>query len=267
MDDQMTMIDNATIEELDAMLETPEPAQPEAIQQPESVAEPKVESVEEQLAALRAEVAKNQKQLKDKEDFINQRNQEIGLLRKQTRAKQQAELDRELTEEEILENPKLAVEKAIERKQLLEKMDEERQAEVMEEIKGQHKQLLDKMVPQFEDSKATILEVMKADGLPEEMLAQFSDNPTATLHPQLIFQLAKRAEAFREIADLKQQLMEAGKKPLKVVENLNNYGKAKSPVTNAPATNPRPASKLAGLKESDIDKMSIEQLNELIKEF
>lgn len=267
MDDQMAVIDNAqTPEELEQLLTAaPEEAtapEPKSDDSGEQAQEP---TLEDRLAKLEELNQRFEKQLKDKDDFINQRNAEVGLLRKQLRDKQKAELAPELTNDEILENPKAAIEKAIERAKAKEKLDAEEQQAAFHEAKKQTQELLTRMLPDFDDSKAAILEVMQSDGVPGEMVKQFEADPVGMLHPSVIFQLAKRAELFKEVQTLKAQLAEAEKRPAKMADNISKYAGAKSPTAKAPAVTKK-STKLEGLTEADIDNMTLEQLNELQKE-
>ena len=270
--DQMAAIDNATSEELELMLNapTPEGDAPEAETPTEApapetpdTAEAKAEPAPAKLQELEERVAKYEKQLKDKEAFINQRNQEIGALRKQLLDKKAEALaeDVEPSEEEILRDPKAAVRKAIERAKEREHIDAQRQAEAQNEAIEQTRRVLLNLVPTFEQDKATILEVMKADGAKPEQIAQFEKDPTS-LHPALVYQLQKRAAMHKEIQTLKEKL---NGEPKKLADNLAKFGNAKNPTSQAPAPKMQ-SKKLDQLTEADIDKMSLAELDALQKE-
>lgn len=272
--DQMAAIDNATSEELELMLNLPTEANADAdtaetpteAPAPETkpeTAEAKAEPTPTKLQELEERMAKYEKQLKDKEAFINQRNQEIGTLRKQLLDKKAEALaeDVEPSEEEILRDPKAAVRKAIERAKEREHIDAQRQAEAQNEAIEQTRQVLLNLVPTFEQDKATILEVMKADGAKPEQIAQFEKDPTS-LHPALVYQLQKRAAMHKEIQTLKEKL---NGEPKKLADNLAKFGNAKNPTSQAPAPKMQ-SKKLDQLTEADIDKMSLAELDALQKE-
>ena len=268
--DQMAAIDNATSEELELMLNpTPEadetaetPTEAPAPETPDT-AEAKAEPAPTKLQELEERMAKYEKQLKDKEAFINQRNQEIGTLRKQLLDKKAEALaeDVEPSEEEILRDPKAAVRKAIERAKEREHIEAQRQAEAQNEAVEQTRQVLLNLVPTFEQDKPTILEVMKADGAKPEQIAQFEKDPTS-LHPALVYQLQKRAAMHKEIQTLKEKL---NGEPKKLADNLAKFGNAKNPTSQAPAPKMQ-SKKLDQLTEADIDKMSLAELDALQKE-
>lgn len=265
--EQMALIDNASPEELEQMLNSETPATPETEQhtaeQPPQQAE---KSADERLKEFEERMAKYEKQLRDKESFINQRNQEIGQLRKKLSEYQAKVLAEsvEPTDEEIIQDPKAAVKKAIERAEEKKRLEAEREAEMQTELARQNEELLHRLVPTFDTDRTDIVEVMKADGIPQDMVAGFEANPTV-LHPSIIFQLQKRAEMMREIKTLKAKLGEAKAEPKKIADNLAKYGQAKSPVTQQPPT-PKPNKRIDSLTEADIDKLSLEELKELSKE-
>ena len=264
--DQMAAIDNASPEELEQMLSVPtEESEPETTEPgtSESEAKPVEPPTPDKFKELEERMAKYEKQLKDKEAFINQRNQEIGNLRKQLLDKRAAELaeDVEPSEEEILKDPKAAVRKAIERAKEREELDKQRQMDAEHTAIEQTKQVLINLVPTFEQDKPAMLEVMRADGADAKLIEQFDQNPTS-LHPAIVYQLQKRAEMYRELQALKEKL---NGEPKKLADNLAKFGNAKSPTTQAPASKPK-SKRLDSLTESDINKMSLEELNELQKE-
>lgn len=272
--DQMAAIDNATSEELELMLNLPTEANANAetaeVPTDTSVPEPKPNTAEAQaeptpakLQELEERMAKYEKQLKDKESFINQRNQEIGLLRKQLLNKKAEELaeDVEPSEEEILRDPKAAIKKAIERAKERENLQAQQQAEAQNEAIEQTRQVLHKLVPTFEQDKPAILEIMKADKADAKLIERFDNDPTS-LHPALVYQLQKRAEMYKELQALKEKV---SAEPKKLADNLSKFGNAKSPTSQAPVSNPK-SKRLDSLTEADIDKMSLDELNALQRE-
>ena len=265
--EQIALIDNASPEELEQMLNSETPATPETEQPTAEQQQPAAEKpAEDRLKEFEERMAKYEKQLRDKESFINQRNQEIGQLRKKLSEYQSKVLaeDVEPTDEEIIQDPKAAVKKAIERAEEKKRLEAEREAEMQSEIARQNEELLHRLVPTFDTDRTDIVEVMKADGIPQDMVAGFEANPTV-LHPSIIFQLQKRAEMMREIKTLKAKLGEAKAEPKKIADNLAKYGQAKSPVTQQPST-PKSNKRLDTLSEADIDRLSLEELKELSKE-
>lgn len=269
--DQMAAIDNATSEELELMLnpapsaddaEVPTNTEAPVPDQPDT-ANVQAEPTSGKLTELEERMAKYEKQLKDKEDFINQRNQEIGLLRKQLLEKKAEALaeDVEPNEEEILRDPKAAIKKAIERAKDRELLQKQQDMEAHQEAVEQTRQVLQRLVPTFEESKPIILELMKVDKADAHLIEQFDRDPT-TIHPALVYQLQKRAELYKELQALKEKTSE---EPKKLASNLSKFGNAKSPTSQAPTTAPK-SKRLDNLTEADIDKMSLAELDALQKE-
>lgn len=267
--DQLTVIDNATSDELEAMLtqgteetsdetveatETPAP-------EPEKPAEPAEKSeVEKRLEAL-------EKRLKDKDDFINQRNAEIGILRKQLRDQKLAELgeEEEINRDELIDDPKAAIKKAVERAEKRKALEAERQNEMNTELMERNRQMVEQFLPNLGDVKPAIAEVLKADGAAEQLIAQFDADPANTFMAPVVFQLAKRAELQKKVSELEKKLAKYEENANRIVNNATKFSGAKSPVARtAPA--PRASKKLDNLTEADIDRMSLEELQELQKE-
>jgi hypothetical protein len=273
--DQMAAIDNATSEELELMLNLPTEANADAenaevpatteapVPDQPDTANVQAEPTPAKLAELEERMAKYEKQLKDKEDFINQRNQEIGLLRKQLLEKKAEALaeDAEPNEEEILRDPKAAIKKAIERAKDRELLQKQQDMEAHQEAVEQTRQVLQRLVPTFEESKPIILELMKVDKADAHLIEQFDRDPT-TIHPALVYQLQKRAELYKELQALKEK---TSAEPKKLADNLSKFGNAKSPTSQAPVSNPK-SKRLDSLTEADIDRMSLDELNALQRE-
>lgn len=250
---QQTLGTEAVQEEISDTTE-PEPEEPEQT-------DPSAE-----LEKLKLENEKYKKQLKDKDDFINRRNAEVGLLRKQLKERKEALMNEDLSDEEIMENPKEAIKKALERKEQIKALEEEEQKLDIEDIRARNREIIDRLVPNFEDVTPNIAEVLASDGAPPEMIERFSSDPALTIPPAVIFQLSKRAELQARIAELEAKLAQSKDAPKKIIDNIQKFSQSKSPVASAPTTARKSPVKLANLTEADIDKMSLEELQELEKE-
>jgi len=269
--DKLTMIDNASSpEELESMLlevATPDdsgeqPAKEVAAEVPEEEQAPEKSDVEKRLELL-------EKRLKDKDDFINQRNAEVGLLRKQLREKQRAELDAEdetIDESALLDNPKEAIQRAVERAKKRDALEAEHKAESSNEMYAQNQRIIEQFVPNLSDVTPGIIEVLKSDGAPQEMISQFEQSPHTVFMAPLVIQLAKRAEMATRIADLEKKIAKYEAGTAKIVDNASKFGGAKSQVSNGPATTKTSGKRLNNLTQVDIDKMTLEELQELEKE-
>lgn len=290
----ITDLDNATPEQLEEMLteltsqsDAP-PAEetavveqntPEAEEQPETN---ELETLKQQVEELKKANERNEKQLKDKEVFIQKRSQEIGELRKQLAAKREAlinKVERDIPEDEIINDPKAALKKALREQQSvseeLEHLNKQDKELAIEQARQQHSQLIQRMIPGLPDIEEDILSVIKADydadeGVDEQtktqMLSQFKENLAERLNPAVLFQLARRARDQKIINELRAEIEQLKSAPDKLTTNINKFA-GKAPVTAAPASPKKGAISLKNLTEADIDKMSLEELAELEKQF
>lgn len=272
-----TDLDGQTPEQLEELLQktlqadetepdTQEPGDTE--KEPETDTEDGEHDLAARIKELEAQQAKYEKRLKDKEAFIQNRNSEIGRLRQELRERKKAILDEEeLSDEEILQDPKAAIKKALKLQKEKEKLDKDDQKLAIEEAAQQNRNVAMKLVPGLEDMRDDMVEVLKSDGVPEQLVEDFRENPASTLHASVLFQMAKRVAARKKIAELEAKISELQKRPEKITSNIDKFSKSKSPLSSAPASGKKSgSSKLKGLTEADIDKMSLEELTELQKE-
>lgn len=290
----ITDLDNATPEQLEEMLteltsqsDAPPAEEPAVVEQdtPEAEGQPEtneLETLKQQVEELKKANERNEKQLKDKEVFIQKRSQEIGELRKQLAAKREAlinKVERDIPEDEIINDPKAALKKALREQQSvseeLEHLDKQDKELAIEQARQQHSQLIQRMIPDLPDIEEDILSVIKADydadeGVDEQtktqMLSQFKENLAERLNPAVLFQLARRARDQKTINELRAEIEQLKSAPDKLTTNINKFA-GKAPVTAAPASPKKGAISLKNLTEADIDKMSLEELAELEKQF
>lgn len=258
-------LDGKSSEDLQAMLDglvnesepATEPNEPEA----EGEKQPAPASEEPSVDSLKEMVAKLQKQVQDKEAFILQRNQEIGLLRKKAReAQPEPELD--ITDEEMIASPKEALKKALKQHEQRKAEAQTQQEQEAQDFRRQAQEAISAWAPKYDETVPEIIELMKADQAPESLLSQFKSDPVATLNPAVTFQLIKRIEAQRRIKELETQLAEAQKRPADMVSKIQQAGRAKPVATTTPPS-PKKHAVLDNLTEADIDRMSADELKKL----
>lgn len=173
------------------------------------------------ITVLKTQVEKLEKRLKDKDDFINRRNAEIGELRKK------ATLNREVLSEKIFTDPVGAFQ---DMQVANDAQKEISRIETSQFIDINKKAVLDAM-PNFETLKDTIFEIAKEDGLPEQNLAAFKENLYAE-PAEVLYILGKRAEQRiainardKELSDLRNKIKELEGKPdalLQKIEKASN---------------------------------------------
>ena len=144
------MLEGKSSEDLQALLDevtkpTEEPPAPEA----EGEKQPSDESAEPDVNALKDMVAKLQKQVQDKEAFILQRNQEIGLLRKKAR-ELTPEPDIDVTDEEMIASPKEALKKALKQHEQRKIDEQAKQEQESQEFRRQAQEAISTWAPKFE---------------------------------------------------------------------------------------------------------------------
>lgn len=285
----LEQIDNATPEELEAMMEqvngndtsgedqqtgqepnettqTDETSTDGDEDQGENQDEP---TLEERLAKLEEDNKTLSKRVKDKDVFIEQRNAEIGKMRKQIRDKQLAEMPDEVdvNSDEFFDDPVKATQAIIEAKEKKKALLEEEETEHVEQMKSKLKQQVLSYEPAYEEKVPGIIEILKADEAPAEIIEKFKENPYSFFNSAVTLQLVKRNILTKRVAELEAQLAEAKGEPAKIIAKVNQYGKNKSKVTTS-----RPAAKIGGkdpmanLTQKDIDNMSYEELAELEKQ-
>ncbi len=255
-------LDSKSSEDLQAMLDDmvkpdPEPAEPEATAEETPAPEDPAKMLEE----IKAQNAKLLKQVQDKEAFILQRNQEVGLLRKQLKEKlPEPELD--ITDEEMIASPKEALKKALKQHEQRKIEAQTQQEQEASEFRRQAQEAITAWAPDYDTHVPDLIELMKEDKAPDALLTQFKNDPVATLNPAVTFQLIKRLEANRRIKELEAKLAEAQKRPADMVSKIQQAGRAK-PVATTTAPSPKKHAILDNLTEADIDRMSMEDLKKL----
>ena len=270
-------IDELSEEELDTALKqvTNPETNEEGTQSEETPAEPKEDdgepkeelSIEDRLKALEEQNQKLSKRVKDKDSYIEQRNAEIGLLRKQIRQRELDELpdDVDIESDEFLDNPKEAINKVLAAKEKKKELLEKEKREQLQQAIEQNRKMVEEVEPDFEERIPDIVKILKADKAPDNVIKSFEENPHATFPAVVTMQLAKRANLEKRVAELEAQLKEANGKPNKIIDNINKYGKTKSKVTSSAPTK-KGKGILEGLTEQDIDNLSLEELEELEKQ-
>jgi hypothetical protein len=261
----------ASDEDLDAFLDSSdEDYQEEGIDEPEeepvdeqAPTKQQGESIEARLARLEAENANLKNQRRDTQSFLGRRATEIGELRAQLR-QAHSQLEAKLTEEEDTLPPRevAKLQGQIER---IETRDRELQGEHAMEVA---KDTVRKHVQPWQEMNNDIASVLLSDGIPEEKVIAFIQDPYQYASGTEIVHLANRAKAVRiatilleENKALKAQLAGKPQKPSparKVVENLSQ---ASQPGVNGvqrgrvPQSRPVSREDVAGLSDAEIDRI------------
>lgn len=240
----LVSIHEASMEDLDNFLSMPEEDEGEkqetepAQQQTREAAKPEVQEDDDKVTISKSELAKMAKMLEQKEGYIQRRNTDVGNLRKQI-ADRDAEIARlqQGLDDKFLTNPKeafqdtLKLEKNLEAKKSLEAEEQEilRESEAREVIERHLK-------PEEIDFNS-MAAVLRADGIAEEYVNYFQQNPLRSVQPETLIQLAKRsaertkvASVLKNLVDytkgLESQLEKANLKPKNILKKIQAASQA-----------------------------------------
>lgn len=265
----------ASDDDLTAFLENADKADVEAAPVEESkAAEPETEEAEQPkaddpTAALAAKVEQMQKQLQGQELLIKRRTSEIADLKQ--RLAPYLNIKKEQLDELYLDSPSKAMELQLAKQQAETKFQELSQEEQQLQNQAQAQALLAQHAGPDGFDVETIAQALLSDGLPQEYVQAFVQNPYAAALPETLIQLAKRGQAEKqakqyqavatELAYYLQKMMEeANQAPNKVLANIQNAMKAGPQVTASSGGR----GGVRGPSTDDLSSLSDAELNELL---
>lgn len=211
------------------------------------------------LELLKEQVRVLSKRVEDKERFIQNRNQEIGDLRKRLRAEAQAL--REEIPDLMIEDPVAGVER------VLQARDREEQAARMEatEIFEANKVAVSEFCPNFEDRIDEVAAIAKSDGVPPEMIRAFRNNPYAT-SPKLIRMLLSRADGAKEQESLRAALAKEKAERESVASRIAKAAAQTRVTGKTPAAPGGEGGRFKDLRETDIGELSDAELDAFLSQ-
>ena len=222
---------------------------------------PKFSTPEEEVKYLRGQLETKEKQVRDKETFIQQRNALIGELRKKEDLYRSSIKDPSLIQNNFFDDPVKGV------NDLLDYREGQKQVLSLQAQQTilKNEMVVDQIVPEFKEYLSDIVDILKRDGLPESAINEFKANPYLD-DPGILVSLGKRAQAERMIRekenqfiDLQNQINELKKKPAQVVEKINQAAANKS-ISSIPASK-----STDDYSETDFTKMTNEELSAFLK--
>lgn len=234
-----------------APAEEPEPAapEPEPTGEPETPdnAEPPTPTEEQQ------ELERLRKQVNDKEQFIQRRNQELGELRRQLEALQPQQL--EDVNDKFFENPQEAIQQILEQRDKAQKVQELRSIIQVRETETTVKGL----VPDFDDLMDDMAAIAKEDGLPTEAIEVFKRNPYSE-HPAFLVAFAQRAKANRELKALREENAKLKTRPDEVLKKVEQAARQSTTLTGQSGQ----SSQKGEISEKQVHLMTDAELDELL---
>lgn len=168
-------------------------------------------------APVNTEVEKLAKQVADKEAFIQQRNAEIGELRRQAASLQEqlAKVNPEELDDLYTMNPSEAVNQVLAIRENQARLEQlEWQAQVKE-----NETVIKDFVPDFEDLMDDMAETLKEMKYAPEVIQNFKNNPYAG-QPAILVNLAARAKLAKENKSLKAEIELLKKAPGEVLKKV-----------------------------------------------
>jgi hypothetical protein len=214
---------------------------------------------EEQTTISVAELEKLQNQLKQKEDFIQKRNSEVGDLKKRE-LELQTQLSSRPSDDELRDE--------------LDNVDAYRQMRDTERLEDEQLQLQSKIhqleaeetvtqaIPNFEELKDDIVKLAKSDGLPEKDIVDLQTNPFV-FKPQDVIGLARRAQNEREIASMKKKIDDLSSSKQNLAKNIAKAANGGKTITAASGQS-TPINQ--DLTRQDITKLNRKELEELYEQ-
>lgn len=242
----------------------PEEIKPE--EKKEGIKPSEVITEEEKVEIPKSEYEKLNKRISDEQQFIQRQANEIGELRKTLRQQIEAKLKEIEDPNQLIADPAGFLEA---REQIKDAEMQDRNLQRMEQSLHS-KIIINQFIPDFEKRIDDITEVIKTDGLGQDIINNFRANPYADT-PAVLFNLSKRAELLKEsnalkakVATLEEQLKKLQAEPHKVAKKIEQALQASKTITGA--TGGSKVSDETMPEISNISDLSDVELNKLIKE-
>lgn len=217
-------------------------------------------------------IAKLEKQLKDKQQFIQRQAAEIGELRKQKRARRE-ELQSTLDEAFAESAAKgLKVSKEIEALQAEEENLDEQQRAVLrrhnnEQIFTRH--FGGKQVVHLDE----LVETLQEDKVPADAIENFKADPYGSTDALSLIQMTKRAilsrylkQALSQLKEKDEQIKQLQNQPTEVLNGVKRALNQKPSITSKGGSAAAKSGSIQGMSESALSKMSEAELDEIAAE-
>ena len=194
---------------------------------------------------LQAELGKLQAKVQQQEDFIRRRNTELGQSRKErNEAKAQLVQLRQALEQGLDEKWSVNPKEAFADQATINQIDQRLQMEEQQDTILTRQEVVANHIQPGDVDINDMLVSLRSDGIPEEHVQAFSQNPYSMAQAETIIQLAKRAKAekaVRELAGFVKALVDENTKLRQQGSNVvkkisNELNKTTPQVTATPQT-------------------------------
>lgn len=221
-DEQLNAFDSESNKDVSSDEVNSDAAQKESKQKPKELVSEGKETVQQgeatqpDLTSLAAQIAKLEKQIKDKEVMIGRQSKEIGDLRQKVNPEKSEKPVEKLTSVDFITDPAAAIDKHLDAK----KAEEEKKLRDFEAVIEGNKQLTKQFIPEFENIVGDIKSLLiSEDGLPEEEVERFLKHPY-NVDSSYLIQLGRRAQASKEIIKLREENKKLKEKPDEMIQQL-----------------------------------------------
>lgn len=212
-------------------------------------------------APAQSEIELLKKQLADSQSFIGRLGNELGQLRKQLSERDAPKAD-PVTPDQVLTDPVGATKRIVQETISEAKQREQAQIEQVQQQRIATAQFLSQAVPNIIELLPDMAEVAKSDGVPAELIERFKTDPLSE-NPFITVQLAKRAEALRELKKLRAEQEELRAQPKRVLDSVNQAARAR-PAVSAAHGRTEPPSGDSQFDRAQIARMSDAELLKLM---
>lgn len=221
---------------------------------------------EEKAKKLEADLEEERKTKKGLEEVLGRQGKDLGDKKKKIE-----ELQRQIAIEEspevieqyndrYIENPYETTKEVAKRERELEAKRKELYDLQVEEIVAEQESTIREAIPEFDDLKETIEEVLRLDGIEEKVIEKVMRNPFME-HPSLMIQIAKRASVLKENKELRAKYGKEKGKNERVLDNVEKAARMGKPLNGRMSGS---SSKGTGaLTDADIWSMSSEEINKV----
>ena len=237
----------------------PEAVEPEAVE-PEAV-EPEPETAEGVRAEMQGKLDAANQQIEEKQKHIDTQGNELGVLRKGVTPPEDPSTER--PEVDFLNKPEESFEALADDRLLKERQRRDEQAEQDRVIGQEVERVVTGLVPDFSGYVEEIVGLAKTDGISDEKIAAFKDNPFKSSDPDVLLGYVERVKLARQLKTRDDEIETLKKAPGEVAQKIAEAANRTTPPLESVATaTPRDAE--PSISDTQLTEMSDTELNEMI---
>lgn len=234
----------------------------------ESKQEPKTETPptndpKAELEKIRLENEKLKKQVNEKENFLQRQANELGELRKKTA------INKDEIRDKFVDDPMEAL------RQIREAEDAERRIKEIEADTwvNENKRMVTTANPDFDTLIDPMAEILKKDGIPDNLISEFKTNPFRMANAETLIQIVNRAKLTQEKnlltqenEKLKSEIEQLKNKTANIAENIQRVARESNVIKAGSWSSTKSGLDLKTINEESVSELSDAMLDELIKQ-